>query len=377
MKGRRRMRQRGWIAAAVVVGLASGTHQVHAARGQSLNLSAGLSIWHDSNLLQYSDTQITQFDSGLLPNRFSIEAIDDVTMNPSLALTWELVQGKGRRHSLRLKGDGDFHDKNATADFRAASLTWRESFAGERRLMLRGYYLPGYYLRQLHVTGTGFAPGVYERAQFDLGIGEAAWSQALKRGMVGGISYQFERRLYTPNFPVRTSATHQGELSLEFNRLPHHGAIELLGAYRSSLADGRTIPVGGFLSTSDVSYHGWWTGLNARTDLSRRKGLRFGGDLAYRLEGRDYDSSRPQDTSHFGRHDLKNTVEVGLRAQLLPHWLVRGFDRFENNKANLNVASSSDPGSYRQNQVGLEVSWSGDLWARARPGAKAEGEGAN
>ena len=377
MKHTRSMWRCGWIAIAVLVGPAGGVSGAHAAQGQSLNLSAGLSTWYDSNLLQYSDGQLTQFDSGLFTNRFSIDARDDATLNPSIALTWELDQGQGRRHSLRLKGDGDFHDKNATADFRAAGLTWRESFAGERRFMLRGYYLPAYYLRQLHVTGTGFTPGVYERAQFDLGIGEAAWSQALKRGLVGGISYQFEHRLYTPHFPERTSSTQQGELSLEFNRLPRHGAIELLGAYRSSLAEGRTIPAGGFLSTSDVSYHGWWAGLNGRTDFSRRKGLRFGGDLAYRLEGRSYDAERPQDTSHFGRHDLKNTIEVGLRAQLLPHWLLRGFDRFENNQANLNVASASDPASYRQNQVGLELSWSGDLWAQARSGAKIEGEGSN
>jgi hypothetical protein len=369
--------RRGWIAAVVVFGLASVAAGARAAPGQSLNLSAGLSTWYDSNLLQYSDAQLDQFDSGLFTNRFSIESKDDVTLAPSMALTWELDQGRGRRHSLRLKGEGEFHDRNATVDFRAASLTWRESFAGERRFTLRGYVLPNDYLRQLHLTGTGFTPGVYPRAQFDLGIAEVAWSQGLRRGLVGGLAYQLERRLYAPNFPERTSTTEQGEASLELNRLPGHGSIELLGAYRKSLADGRALAAGALLSTSDVSYQGWWTSLNGRTELSRGEGWRFGADLAYRLEGRSYDAERPQDTSHFGRHDLKHTIEAGLRAQLPAHWVVRGFDRFETNHASFDVAQVNETGSFRQNLVGLELTWSADFWTRARSSAKAEDPGAS
>src|SRR5882672_3020020 len=78
-----------------------------AAQGQSLELAAGVSTVYDNNLLQYSDHQIAQFESGLFPNRFSIRSRDDVTFNPSLALTWDLDQGGGRRHSLRLRGEGE------------------------------------------------------------------------------------------------------------------------------------------------------------------------------------------------------------------------------------------------------------------------------
>src|SRR5258706_1577197 len=274
--------RRSLWAAALVAACAGRPPGAQAAPGQSLNLAASLATWYDSNLLQYSDVQLSQFDSGLYPNRFSIESKDDITLNPSLALTWELDQGGGRRHSVRLKADGDFHHKNGTADFRAASLAWRERFGGSG-LLLRGYMLPAYYVRQLHVTGTGVTPGVYDRAQFDLSIGEAAWSQALRPGLTGGASYQLERRVYAPHFPERTSTTHQGELSLEIGRLPRHASIELLGAWRSSRADGRTLAPGQLRSTSDVGYHGWWTAVNGRTELSRRRGLRTGGDLDYRL----------------------------------------------------------------------------------------------
>lgn len=376
MASRRRMWRRGWIAAAAIAGLACGAAGAGAARGQSLNLSAGISTWYDSNVLQYSDAQLAQFESGRFASRFSIDAKDDVTLNPSLALTWGLDQGKGRRHSLRLKADGDFHDKNSTADFHAASLTWRETFTGDRRFMLRGYYLPDYYLRQLKDVESG----LYERAQFSLAIGEVALSQVLKPGTRLGLNYQVERRVYTPSFPERTSDAYQGELSLEFDRLPNHGALEFVGAFRKSLADGRDYPSSVALPYPDVSYTGWWAGFSGRTELSRAKATRIGGDLSYTFERREYDSERGAlDRSHAGRSDSNHVFEAGLRAQFRPHWTVRGFDHYDTNHASYGqgVVLSSDPGSYSQNQVGLEISWSGDLWTRARPGAGRNDEGAN
>ena len=379
MQGRHRMWRRGWIAVTAVVGLASIAAGAHAAPGQSLNLMAGLSTGYDSNLLQYSDQQITKFatwDPALDPGHFAIKSISDLTYNPSLALTWELDQGNGRQHSLRLKGDGDFHDKNATADFRAASLAWRESFHGGSRFVARGYYLPGYYLRQLRdVTTT-----LYERAQFDLTIGEAAWTQTLNANTDLGFSYQFERRLYGPFFSERTSGTHQGELSLGFDNLPDHGIIHVLGAYRTSRADGHDDPAGSASPVPDVSYHGWWAGVDGRGEFARRKRFRIDGDIAYRFEQRAFDSNRPADRSHIGRRDSNSSIEVGLRAQFRPNWTLRVHDHYDSNQASYggpNPFLSTDPSSYHQNQVGLELSWTGDLWRQARPDAGSGDTGGN
>ena len=365
--------QRGWIVAQMLSALCAAVPAT-AAQGQSLELAAGISTAYDNNLIQYSDNQLGQFESGLFPNRFSIKSRDDVTLSPALALTWDLDRGGGRRHSLRLKGEGEFNARNPTADHRAASLAWREYFRGGHRFTLRGYYLPTYYLRQLRNASTG----AYERGQFSLAIGEAAWSMALHRGAHAGLDYQFERRDYSPFFGERTSGTHQGTLSLGFTELPDHGVVELSGAYRRSLADGANDPAGSASLLPDVSYKGWWAGLSGRAELARRARCRLIGDLDYKFETRSYDSNRPADRSHEGRRDLGNTIEVGLRSQFRQHWMLRGFDRYDNSRATYGgaVPLSSDPGSYRQNLVGLEIGWTGDIWRQARS-ADSDGEGGN
>jgi hypothetical protein len=346
---------RGWW----VVGLAVAS--LHAAtaraeRGQSLALAAGISSWYDSNLLQYSDPQISQFESGAFPDRFAIDSIDDITLGPSLALTWELDQGGGRRHSVRVRGDGDFHATNSTADFQSMSLTWREYFRGGHRLSMRGYYLPSYYLRQLRDVSTG----VYERAEFSLAIGEVGWVQTIKRGVQISFDFQFERRVYSPFFPERTSNTYQTELGLGLDRLPHRGGLDFSLAYRKSLADGADYPS----AYPDVSYHGWWAGANGRMEFGGGDKVRFGGDLAYKIESRTYDSERPTDRSHYGRSDIANTIEVGLLVHVRPHWTVRAFEHFDTNSATYAplASLSSDPGSYDQNVLGLEVTWNGAVW---------------
>ena len=362
------------IAATALVGaLGIPAEPAGAARGQSLNLAVGLSTWYDGNLLQYSENQIGQLESGLFPDRFSIEFKDNATFNPSLALTWELDRGGGRRQSLRLKGDGEFNGRNSTADHRSASLTWRETFHGGSRFTARGYYLPSYYLRQLKDVTSG----LYERGQFSLMIGGADWSQAFKHGVQAGLGYQLEDRGYSPFFPERTSTTHQGVLSLGFRELPDHGVLNVAAGYRKSRANGADDPGGSASTVPDVSYHGWFADLSGRGEFGRKGNLRITGDFDYKMESRAYESDRPADRSHEGRSDFANILEVGLRAQFRPHWTLRGFDRYDTNHATYGGPAplTSDPSSYHQNLAGIEIGWSGDLWTQARGGQKPDAEG--
>ena len=145
-------RARGAAAAgllAVGMGVIACPTPSRAARGQNLTVTAALSGYYDDNLLEYSDAQLRDFEAGAHPDRFSLESRDDVVLQPSLGMAWEMDSGRGRRHALRLRGEGDIPERNGTADFRSVSAGWRESFRGERRLALSYYLVPHYYLRQL------------------------------------------------------------------------------------------------------------------------------------------------------------------------------------------------------------------------------------
>jgi hypothetical protein len=341
-----------------------------AAHGQSLGLSAGLASARDDNFLQYSDNQLADFASGLHPRRYSVESTDDGVFVPDLALTWQLDEGKGRRHALRLRGEGDFHARNGTADYSALGLRWTESFARDRRFTAGWYRLNNYYLRQLRDEDLPLVLGEfrYQRAQFDLNIYSAGWRQRLGHAMHTDLGYQFERRTYLHEFRERDSGTHEGDLHLDWDRLPHRADIEVRLGYRSSDAkatDGDE--VAGVQDDDDVSYHGPEAGISGRMEFRRVRRWRFGGDLAYELGKRTYDSSRPADRYHYGRDDVLHAVEAGLRLGRRPHWTVRGYYRLESNTATLGASAppSSDSGSYRSNRFGLEIDWSGRVWHQA------------
>ena len=167
-----------------------------------------------------------------------------------------------------------------------------------------------------------------------------------------------------PAFKERSGTANQGELSVEWDKLPNRAQVQVSAGYRASVADatdGDAI----LGDDGDVSYHGFLAGLSGRTELSRKGPWRFGGDLGIDLATRTYDSDLPvvADPFHAGRSDMLFGVEAGLRAEYR-HWDARAFFRVENNTADLGTGASptSDSGSYKMNQIGLALSWAGDVW---------------
>ncbi len=369
-----------WLAVAMgflTLAVAPTPSSAVSARGPSVSLTLGGSAIYDDNLLQYSDAQLTTFDSGLKPDQFSLHSSDDLVLGPYAALTWENARARGRSRSVRVKVGGEFHKENGTADHRSYSATWRESFSRDNRLTISGFLLPGFYLRQLFDEDAVVAfPGLskYRRAEFDLTIGSVAWRHRLGGRTRGELGYQYERRSYNPEFTERTSNTHQGDLDLEVNRLPSRGTVDVHGGYRVSRA--RAVDSDGFADDPDVSYHGVIAGAGWRMELARGSLGKLGGSLGYELGTRAYGSDLPSDKYHYRRHDVSNSVDAALRWALPSHWSVRGLYRFDHNSANLGTVAptGSDAGSYTENQVGLSVEWSGPLWRRSKESSGQDAE---
>ena len=352
------------------------------AAGSRLALTVGLAGNYDSNLLQYSDDQIRLFEGGTRPDEFSIRTRDDLGWNPYVTLGWEQRRGPGRRRSVRLHADGNFHAMNGTADTRSMSVGWRESFRGGRRLLLSYYRLPDYYLRQLFdpnaiVAYRGLSK--YRRAQFTLQTGTAMWTQRIRPGLMGSLDYHYEDRRYNPEFEERSSGTNQYEGQLALDRLPRRGSVSASGGYRVSHAragDFIVAATGAVTPLSDVSYHGLVSHLEASVEVARGRRWRLAATARYELETRDFTSTRPTDRFHFGRKDMLNAGELDLRLGVGRHWTVLGNGRTEFNLARLgNVPSTSptgDSGSYRDHQAGLALEWNGDVWHGGRAQAAEE-----
>lgn len=359
-----------WILCAVACAVPGGP--AFAARGRSLALSVGLGTVYDSNFLQYSDLQLVDFELGLHPARYSIETTDDVILAPALALTGQIDEGSGRRHTLRLRYEGGFHGTNQTADMQAWSANWRESFRNDRQFSLGYYWMPRYYLRQLQDDDWTTVPASvrYRRAEFSLGILSAGYGQRIGDDFSFDLGYQNEHRGYNPDFIERTSNLNQGLLALSYDGLGRRGSLRVYGGYRESNArgvDGDEV-AGQPNDDADVSYHGAIAGASVRYEFARSGPWRFAGDLGYGYEARDFTSAVPTDRYHYGRHDGLDLITVGLRTAIRPHLAFRATYGHENNVARLGAAAppNTDSGSYNVHQFGLNVEWTGELWS-ARP----------
>lgn len=337
---------------------------------ERLRLGLGLGVMHDDNILEYSDGQIRTFEAGTHPDRYSIETIDDVVWEPTVSLAYTKDRGTRRGRMIRLRWSGSFHATNQTADYGAASVTWRESFSKGRAISLGVYELPNYYLRQLRDEDIPLGGGVsrYRRASFDLTIGSVEWRQRVAQRTTLTLDYQYERRVYNEDFRERDSDTHVVGLGCDWS--PKKKPFSLAGsaAYRSSRAageDGDEV-AGAPPDDADISYNGLVLSAGTRVDLAQGRSGRLEGEIGSGVSTRNYTTDRVYDTSHYQRDDLLFNMTVGLRWNPRGPFSLRGFYEHENNKATFSSPTppTSDPSSYTANMIGMSIDWGRSLWQR-------------
>lgn len=355
----------GWAAALLLLSVSA-----HAAPSQSLRLNLGLGANWDDNFLEYSDGQISDFDSGAHPDRFSVESVDDVVLEPTVGLTYEKERDRGAGRTIRLRWAGSFQSKNATSDHLSGSFSWQEAFGKDRSLTLNGYLLPNFYLRQLFdedlPSGTGASR--YRRAEFALKLASLAYRQRVLPRTLLSVSYQYERRDYNNDFLERDSDTHETGAGLDWTQRGGRLGFGANGGYRSSnarAADGDD-PGGVTPDDADVSYNGVVLGGDGHVDLARGRSGRLSAEAAYELRTRDYLSDRPADRSHFGRKDRLHDLTLGLRWNPPGPFSLRTYYQHENNHASFEALNppATDPASYSENRIGASVTYGTTLWKR-------------
>lgn len=375
-------------AAAVValcLSLGAGDGHAAASRGrravvQTLSLDAACGAVYDDNVLQYSDSLLHAFTAGTRRDLFDLYSTDDVTFLPSVALTWTRARRSGVGSALRVAASGRYHAHDTQANDTAWSARWRQTLAPGRRVAVGYYWLPGYYLRQLRdedAVPAYHRLSRYRRAAFDLGIATAELHERVARGLAVDGEFRSEHRAYVPAFRERTSTLRAGTLTLLASGLPARGSAEFAAGYAWSHAratDGddtlNTVP-----DDVDVGYRGPLGHLALRADVAHAGDWRLGADARLEVENRRFTSTRAGDLYHAGRRDAGLAEEVGLRLDPPGAWGVRVSYRHERNIARLGSAApaSADSGDYRQQQVGITVSYAADLWGGVRAHRTAEG----
>lgn len=355
------------LAATLLLGSPAARGAAPEGPAQRLRLGLGLETVYHDNLLEYSDGQVATFESGTRPERYSIESVDDVVLEPAVSLTYEQERGRGAGRTIRLRWSGAFHGTNATADRNAAGVLWREEFGRGRALTASAYRLPRYYLRQLFDEDAPLAaPTRYRRASFGLTILTLGWRQRIARRTTGSVGYRYERRGYGDDFRERDSNTHEADVGVTW--AARGGKIELggSGGYRASdaRAEDGDDPAGAVPDDPDVSYHGMVLEAEARIELARGRSGRLAADASYEYRSRDYTSERLADASHFGREDRAHVVTAGVRWNPRGPFALRAYFQRENNHASFASPNppATDPASYGANRIGASIEWGTTLW---------------
>lgn len=345
-----------------------------AARGQSLALTAGLASTFDDNILNYSREQIRDLDSGQYPYRFGVSQVGDWVYHPALALLWQSQLEGGRRRMVSVGAEGDVFQTNGIANFGEIGMTWREVFARGRRLSLSYSYSPSAYMRRLYDADLASLPSTerYRDASVSLHTGGISWRQAVPKASWLDLGYRYDRTRYEPEFRERDSDTHQADIGIGWERRPRLSSFRLYAGYvrRDARADDGLGAPG---NEPDLGYHGFEMGAGGSMELLRGRTWSCVGDARYDLELRQFDSDRTADHSHYGRRDQLHRIELGLGARTGAHWSARGFFRIGDNYARYGSTAvpGSEVGGYHDNQAGIELQWSGELWRRNAPRAVA------
>ncbi len=259
---------------------------------------------YDNNIYDYSRADLDTFLLGARPDRYPIEAADDLAISFMLNL-WFRVRLLGRRTTtLRLHAETANHAVNHTKDNQTFGAALRQSF-GQWALMVDYRYQPRIMLRYYPPPGGGgYLPCTYSRHHAGLTVtGEL--SNAFSIRMTGGREYE----TYRTEFAPYDSRIWQASGSLTFLPRP---AIETMVEYdfKNSSAAGPAPDLSHDQHTVTIAATIPFPGVRAAT-------LRGEYRFAYRLYTTDL--SPDQDTPHAGRTDVVQRWEIGARIPVIKH----------------------------------------------------------
>lgn len=333
------------------------------------SLRAETAVSYDDNILILSASEQAKLKDPAFANSdlFRIKTADDVIVAPGLALQFHHAP-KGTPATNILLSLHDYeYTTNTVKTFQQYSFVFRQELHRNRAhstaLTLGTSYIPYYYLRQLIDNEASALAGttIYGSATYSLNEDYIQISQELvDRTLSIAVRYSREKRNYNHHFDERDATSNV--TSLEINVFPMRRIGFLIQPY---FAHEQRTAQGQLASTTvvedDPGFNSDLSGLTLRWLWGPDSDHRHIMKTWYERENRNFSSTDPTDTSHFGRQDTITQYGIDYTKELGPAWELRSAYHHRNN--DLSIPSSlggTNTTSFSKNVVTATLVYSFD-----------------
>jgi hypothetical protein len=338
-----------------LLGRAQDTTDVPAKQSERWSGSLGVFRNYDDNFLEYSSTEVHQFNEGTRPAKYLVTNTTDVvtTLRARASYGAEYF-GEGFRSVLRGKFNRSWNRTNSFRTYTTWGLEVKQFLWDRTSVSVQFNSLPNYYLRNLfyrRYRQPSRLPSQYIAEELSKKSYGVEVNRRLGPKLALSLGYRQERATYNHEFYERSNTGREytagteyrftrsvrGTLDVAFTEVWAHGRDDFNAPAHDSLAD---------ISSRSIRLAAGGT-----VNLRRLTGAPLEVQPELVWEHQAYLSGKPGDIFHFGRIDRYVKFTMELRYQILRQLECSFVYSWEENRTNL--GDTGDAGSYQEHRVGL------------------------
>ena len=276
-----------------------------------LKWEGGIDVFYDSNVFNYSNDDIDEYNGGTNPDRFKgVDSIDDMITRLYLMVRFqkEMFADSPTIFSLGVKGN--IYARNTDKSYQIFQTSLRQKI-GERRLIRIGYkFIPDYFVRTLYDPDLP-AGDRFRKANFRSNSAHIKYWHRVSNNLTWWLRYVYEDKDYTDYFKERDSSSNRVTLALGFRP---QSWIKLNPFFRYFWHDAKGEDDDAAVDV-DISRDGFDTGLNTWFYPEGK----FSYLISYAFRYTDYTTSNSitDDPYHAGRdqkrHRIKGRINYGIK----------------------------------------------------------------
>ncbi len=334
-------------------GIKTKKRRKHVKRPTKLDGYITLSSYYDDNVFGYSDADKTLYNSGVKPERFPIDQIEDVVT--TVAARGDILWSRKRRSNwrLRFRYDASLYQSNTFRN--------NNQFGVElRRKKRRSYtelsilWTPNYYLRHLFWSSvrastlrTATDPTYIAADLSKVGL-YLEREQRIARRLYGRLKVGYISKNYGAPFDERDNKTlfFAARLRKIMSRRVEAYIGASIASVSSSASDYNIAGISD-ISNTETGFRG---GLEVKLD--KRGRLVLNESFSYKHQS--YNTSDVADVFHYNRSDNEVLWSNRLTWRVHRSWQPRVFYTLRNSTSNVPVGVS-DVGAYSSNRFGMQI----------------------